>query len=142
YTELRCSRKEQPASNGFSTLRSSIDQNLISSWAETAPDTFKLLLGVLLTDVPVTYHTWGKLNAKGTNCMVICHLLTGSADVKDWWGLLVGPGLVFDLTLYFIFCANTRGSPYGCASPVPINPKTEKWGPEFPSTKMRDDVNL
>ncbi|OAV99398.1 homoserine O-acetyltransferase [Puccinia triticina 1-1 BBBD Race 1] len=104
---------------------------------------FKLTSGVLLTDVPLAYRTWGKLNAEGTNCMVICHALTGSADVEDWWGPLVGPGLVFDPTRYFIFCANALGSPYGSASPVSINPKTgKKWGPEFPSTTMRDDVKL
>ncbi|KNE98568.1 homoserine O-acetyltransferase [Puccinia striiformis f. sp. tritici PST-78] len=104
---------------------------------------FKLSSGVILTDVPVAYRTWGELNAEGTNCMVICHALTGSADVEDWWGPLVGPGLVFDPTLYFIFCANALGSPYGSASPVSINPKNgKKWGPEFPSTTMRDDVNL
>jgi homoserine O-acetyltransferase len=75
--------------------------------------------------------------------MVICHALTGSADVEDWWGPLVGPGLVFDPTRYFIFCANALGSPYGTASPVSINPNTgKKWGPEFPSTTMRDDVHL
>ncbi|POW09974.1 hypothetical protein PSTT_06410, partial [Puccinia striiformis] len=114
---LTCSQKEQP------------NIAIVSQ--------FKLSLGVLLTDVPVTYHTWGKLNAKGT-----CKL-HGLADVEDWWGPLVGPGLVFDLTLYFIFCANALGSPYGSASPVSINPKTgKKWGPEFPSTKMTDDVNL
>ncbi|EFP77775.2 homoserine O-acetyltransferase [Puccinia graminis f. sp. tritici CRL 75-36-700-3] len=104
---------------------------------------FRLTSGVLLTDVPLAYRTWGKLNDEGTNCMVICHALTGSADVEDWWGPLVGPGLVFDPTRYFIFCANALGSPYGSASPVSINPKTgKKWGPEFPSTTMRDDVNL
>jgi len=104
---------------------------------------FKLTSGVLLTEVPLAYRTWGELNAEGTNCMVICHALTGSADVEDWWGPLVGPGLVFDPTRYFIFCANALGSPYGSASPVSINPNTgKKWGPEFPPTTMRDDVNL
>lgn len=75
--------------------------------------------------------------------MVICHALTGSADVEDWWGPLLGPGLVFDPTRYFIFCANVLGSPYGSASPVSINPTTGKrWGPEFPSTTVRDDIGL
>lgn len=46
--------------------------------------TFAFESGVALNDVPVAYKTWGKLNAARDNCMVICHALTGSADVEDW----------------------------------------------------------
>lgn len=45
---------------------------------------FTLESGVTLTDVPVAYKTWGKLNAAADNCLVICHALTGSSDVEDW----------------------------------------------------------
>ena len=55
----------------------------------------------------------------------------------------MGPGLAFDPTRFFIFCANVLGSPYGSSSPVSINPATGKrWGPEFPRTAVRDDVRL
>ncbi|ODQ68560.1 homoserine O-acetyltransferase [Nadsonia fulvescens var. elongata DSM 6958] len=75
--------------------------------------------------------------------MVICHALTGSSDVADWWGPLIGPGKAFDPTRYFIICLNSLGSPYGSASPVTINPDTHQiFGPEFPLTTVRDDVNL
>ncbi|MBW0481088.1 hypothetical protein O181_020803 [Austropuccinia psidii MF-1] len=103
----------------------------------------QLSSGVVLIDVPIAYRTWGKLNEDKTNCMVICHALTGSADVEDWWGPLMGPGLAFDPTRYFIFCANALGSPYGTASPVTTNPQTGKiWGPDFPLTTPRDDISL
>lgn len=96
--------------------------------------------------------------------MVICHALTGSSDVEDWyvptalgnlappglrcrfrcrWGPLLGPGHAFDPTRYFIFCANVLGSPYGTASPTTRNPDRtdlQRWGPEFPATVVRDDV--
>lgn len=53
----------------------------------------------------------------------------------------MGPGKAFDYTRFFIFCANTMGSPYGSASPVTINPETGRlYGPEFPTTTIRDDV--
>jgi homoserine O-acetyltransferase/O-succinyltransferase len=45
---------------------------------------FELESGVILKRVPVAYKTWGKLNAKGSNVMIICHALSGSADVEDW----------------------------------------------------------
>ncbi|KAJ3346660.1 homoserine O- acetyltransferase [Entophlyctis luteolus] len=119
--------------------------------------------GTKLLQVPVAYKTWGTLNAARDNAMVmaqsskhptntnpcgnrrlqvICHALSGSVDVEDWWGPLLGPGKAFDTDVFFIFCANVLGSPYGSASPVTINPQTGKpYGPDFPLATIRDDVN-
>ncbi|KAG1830026.1 Alpha/Beta hydrolase protein [Suillus variegatus] len=104
---------------------------------------FTLENGRILREVPVAYKTWGKLNDVRDNVMIICHAFTGSADVEDWWGPLIGRGKAFDPNRFFIFCANVMGSPYGSASPVTINPATGKpFGPEFPQTTIRDDVRL
>lgn len=107
---------------------------------------FTLESGVTLTDVPVAYKTWGRLSLAGDNAMVICHALTGSADVADWWGpLLGGPGKAFDMSRFFIICFNSLGSPYGTASPVTNkdgDASQGHYGPEFPLTTIRDDVNL
>jgi homoserine acetyltransferase len=45
---------------------------------------FTLESGVTLQNVPLAYSTRGKLSPNRDNCMVICHALTGSADVSDW----------------------------------------------------------
>ena len=107
---------------------------------------FNLESGVTLRNVPVAYTTRGTLNAAGDNCMVICHALTGSADVSDWWGpLLGGPGRAFDVSRFFIICLNSLGSPYGSASPVTAkdgDASRGRYGPEFPLTTIRDDVHL
>ncbi|KAK4448133.1 homoserine O-acetyltransferase [Podospora aff. communis PSN243] len=107
---------------------------------------FTLESGVTLRNVPVAYTTRGQLSPEGDNCMVICHALTGSADVSDWWGpLLGGPGRAFDTSRFFIVCMNSLGSPYGTASPVTAkdgNPELGRYGPEFPLTTIRDDVQL
>lgn len=120
--------------NKFSTL---IDQSVY-----TIPS-FKLECGTTLREVPVAYKTWGKLNDAKDNVMIICHAFTGSADVEDWWGPLMGRGKAFDPNRFFIFCANVLGSPYGSASPVTVNPDTGRlYGPEFPPTTIRDDVRI
>jgi homoserine O-acetyltransferase len=105
---------------------------------------FTLESGVVLYNVPVAYKHFGKLSPKGDNAMVICHALTGSADVLDWWGpLLGGSGKAFDKSRFFVICLNCLGSPYGSASPVTNkdgNPLQGHYGPEFPLTTTRDDV--
>lgn len=105
---------------------------------------FTLESGVLLRNVPVAYSTRGRLSANRDNAMVICHALTGSADVSDWWGpLMGGPGRAFDVSRFFVVCLNSLGSPYGSASPVTCkdgDPTKKRYGPEFPLTTIRDDV--
>ncbi|KAI4274978.1 MAG: hypothetical protein LQ337_003542 [Flavoplaca oasis] len=107
---------------------------------------FTLESGVVLYNVPVAYSTRGKLSPNGDNVLVICHALSGSADVSDWWGPLIGGnGRAFDTTRFFIVCLNSLGSPYGSASPVTSingNPQLGRYGPDFPLTTIRDDVNI
>lgn len=105
---------------------------------------FTLESGVTLYNVPVAYTTLGTLSPKGDNVLVICHALSGSADVADWWGpLLGGPGQAFDVSRFFVVCLNSLGSPYGSASAVTYKdgkPENGYYGPEFPLTTVRDDV--
>lgn len=105
---------------------------------------FELECGDILFKVPVAYKSWGKLNEKGDNCMVICHALTGSADVSDWWGPLLGREKAFDPTKFFIICLNSLGSPYGTASPLTNDQEFggQRYGPEFPLSTIRDDVRI
>lgn len=104
---------------------------------------FTLESGVTIRNFPVAYKTWGELNEKGDNVLVICHALTGSSDVADWWGPLLGNDLAFDPSRFFIICLNSLGSPYGSFSPLNINGDTgERYGPEFPLCTVRDDVRV
>lgn len=61
---------------------------LVDAQETAVVKTFTLESGVELTDVPVAYRAWGKyrsmLDGRG-NLMVICHALTGSANVADWY---------------------------------------------------------
>ncbi|KAG0213997.1 homoserine O- acetyltransferase [Mortierella sp. NVP41] len=105
--------------------------------------------GHTIRDVPVAYKTWGVLNEAGDNCMLICHPLSRSVDVEDWWENLMGActwegkGKVIDETKFFIVCLNCMGSPYGSASPLTNNPDTgAPYGPEFPLATIRDDCRL
>ena len=94
--------------------------------------------------MPVAYTKLGQLNEAKDNALVICHALSGSADVADWWGpLLGGSGQAFDISRFFVVCLNSLGSPYGSASPVNYKGGDKDqglYGPEFPLTTIRDDA--
>ena len=53
-------------------------------------DSFTLESGVVLHQVPVAYKTWGILNERRDNVMIICHAFTGSSDVEDWYDTSIG----------------------------------------------------
>ncbi|KAL5041904.1 homoserine O-acetyltransferase [Aspergillus fruticulosus] len=134
----RLQRVDSQPENPFSALIE--DQSIVII------PSFTLESGVTLHNVPVAYTTRGKLSPDGDNALVICHALSGSADVADWWGpLLGGPGQAFDISRFFVVCLNSLGSPYGSASAVTYkdgNPENGLYGPEFPLTTVRDDVRI
>ena len=135
-TEYFQERTRQQPENPFAALIPDQEIAIVPS--------FTLESGVTLKNVPVAYTTRGTLSPNRDNAMVICHALTGSSDVSDWWGPLIGgPGRAFDTSRFFIVCMNSLGSPYGSASPVTArdgDPSNGNYGPEFPLTTIRDDV--
>jgi len=104
---------------------------------------FTLESGEVLRGVRVAYRTWGDIANAGERTVLVCHALTGSADVDAWWPGIIGPGLAFDPARDFIVCANILGSCYGTTGPVSIKPGTsERYRADFPRVSVRDMVNL
>ncbi|MEI6692323.1 MAG: homoserine O-acetyltransferase [Chlorobium sp.] len=100
-------------------------------------------LGGLLPSVRVAYRTWGKLNSRKDNVVLICHALTGSADADAWWEGMFSTGGAFDENTDFIICSNVLGSCYGTTGPLSKNPLTGKhYGPDFPIVTIRDMVHV
>ena len=107
------------------------------------PGDFVLESGEVLRDVDIAYRTWGDpANAKDS-AILICHALTGSADVEAWWPNIVGAGKAFDPANDFVVCANILGSCYGTTGPISIDPATgSRYRADFPRISVRDMVEL
>lgn len=97
--------------------------------------------GEALADARIAVRTWGRLDPAGSNAVVVCHALTGSANVDQWWGALLGRGRTLDPERDFIVCCNVLGSCYGSTGPASINPRTgNRWGGRFPAVTVADAV--
>ncbi|HET7824468.1 MAG TPA: homoserine O-acetyltransferase [Anaeromyxobacter sp.] len=107
------------------------------------PGARALELGGTLPGVRVGYRTWGTLDAAGSNAVVVCHALTGSADADLWWTRMFGPGRALDPEKDFIVCSNILGSCYGTTGPLSIDPaRGEPWLGAFPAITVRDMVRV
>jgi len=104
-----------------------------------------------LTEYDIAYETYGKLNADGSNAVLICHALSGDQhaagyhqmeDKKPgWWDSAIGPGKPIDTNRFFVVSMNNLGGCKGSSGPNTINPATGKyWGPDFPIVTVKDWV--
>ena len=107
------------------------------------PGEFVLENGEALQDVEIAYRTWGDPENAADHAILICHALTGSADVEAWWPNIIGSGKTFDPARDFIVCANILGSCYGTTGPVNNRPGSdERYRAAFPRISVRDMVEL
>ena len=107
------------------------------------PGDFALETGEILRDVEIAYRTWGSLENAADHAILICHALTGSADVEAWWPNIIGAGKTFDPAVDYIVCANILGSCYGTTGPVSCKPGSDtRYLADFPRVSVRDMVEL
>ena len=111
----------------------------------------KLDCGKTISDYPLAYETYGKLNEKKDNAILVFHALTGDQFVTGknpitnkpgWWNYLVGPNKAINTNKFFVICANVIGGCMGSFGPSSINPENnETYGTNFPVITINDMVN-
>ena len=111
----------------------------------------KLDCGKTINNFPIAYETYGALNEKKDNAILVFHALTGDQFVaglnpvtnKDgWWSYAVGPNKSIDTNKYFVICSNVIGGCLGSYGPSHKDPDTQKvFGTNFPVITINDMVN-
>ncbi len=113
----------------------------------------ELQCGKKLAPIDVAYETYGELNERKDNVILICHALSGNAHVAGynspddkkpgWWDVMVGPGKGIDTNKYFVICSNFLGGCSGTTGPSSINPATGKpYGLDLPIITIGDMVKV
>lgn len=103
-------------------------------------DSFVTESGAVIEAPTIAYRTWGTLAEDGSNAVLICHALTGSADADSWWPGLIGPGAPLDPARDFIVCSNVIGGCYGSSGPYSPTADGGRLGLDFPEVTVRDMV--
>jgi homoserine O-acetyltransferase len=104
----------------------------------------------MLAPLTVAYKTYGKLNETKSNCVLVCHALTGDqfaasrhpvTGKSGWWGLMIGAGKPIDTERFFVVCPNVVGGCMGSTGPADTDPATgNPSGLSFPLVTIRDMV--
>jgi homoserine O-acetyltransferase len=124
-----------------------------------AMPSYTTLGGKTIRDVRVGYETYGKLNARGDNAILIAHYFSGTShaagryaptdEEPGYWDAIIGPGKAIDTDRYFVVSVdtlaniNTSDPDVVTTGPASINPDTGKpYGMGFPILTIRDFVNV
>jgi len=105
-----------------------------ATWILHSKAPFLFASGGQIPGVEVAYETWGTLNAKRSNGVLIltglspnAHAASNEENPEDgWWEPMIGPGKAIDSNRHFIICVNSLGSCKGSTGPSCTNPETGK----------------
>jgi len=117
------------------------------------PDEMRLESGARLGPITLAYETYGRLNERKDNVVMVFHALSGNShaagyytendEKPGWWDNMVGPGKGIDTNKYFVICSNIIGSCYGSTGPNSTNPRTDKpYALDFPLFTISDIVRI
>jgi homoserine O-acetyltransferase/O-succinyltransferase len=133
------------------------------------PRPLRLDSGQDLHPVRVAYETYGTLNPRHDNVILVCHALSGDAHAAGvsrtapvegtrdgfaaaerdgveakalgWWDGMIGPGKAFDTERFFVVSTNLLGGCRGTTGPSSLDPDTgQPYGTEFPVVTVPDMV--
>jgi homoserine O-acetyltransferase/O-succinyltransferase len=90
--------------------------------------------GTTLPNTVVSYGTYGRLNDRRDNVILLPSSYMADHHDNDW---LIGPGLALDSTRYFLVATELFGNGH---SSSPSNTPEPHHGPRFPRATIRDNV--
>lgn len=113
---------------------------------------FELASGKRFGPIKIAYKTFGKLDEKKENAILVFPTLTATPQVaretiegkeyRGWWEDIVGQGKPIDTEKYFAVCPDHFGGCYGSTGPSSKNPDTGKeFGMSFPQFFVKDMAN-
>ena len=100
----------------------------------------RLDCGAVIQSAVQRISVYGTPRPDGSNVALVCHALTGSSRVLEWWGGLAGPGKLLDTDALAIVCVNALGSCYGSTGPESLAPDGVAYGERFPLVGVPDIV--
>ncbi len=113
----------------------------------TVDGRFAMHRGGHLESPTIAYETWGELQGKGDNAILLFTGLSPSAHAASspdnpaagWWEDMIGSGLPLDTDRYFVICINSLGSCFGSTGPADIDPATgERYRLSYPVLTLED----
>ena len=127
------------------------DKSLECKIVEFSNANFKLDSDYILNNFKIAFKSFGTLNKKKNNVILVCHALTGDQYVagynpvtkrEGWWSRMVGPNKPIDTNKFFVICSNVIGGCSGSTGPKEIDVNTNSpFGGKFPSITINDIVN-
>ncbi|HEY0375577.1 MAG TPA: homoserine O-acetyltransferase [Pyrinomonadaceae bacterium] len=123
-------------------MSGSAEPTVESDFTFAGDEAFALDGGGSLRPVTLRYALYGELSEARDNAVLVCHALSGSARVADWWPRLFGEGRPFDTARYCVIGTNVLGSCYGSTGPRSENPRRpgQSYGADFPVVSIADMV--
>ncbi|WP_460311603.1 E22 family MetX-like putative esterase [Aliiglaciecola aliphaticivorans] len=120
---------------------------------------FQTFGGKNIENVTVGWESYGSLNAKKDNVILITHFFTGNShaagkynnsdSAAGYWDAIIGPGKAIDTNRFYVISVDSLAN-LGVhnpnvitTGPASINPKTgQPYGLDFPVVTIRDFVNV